>query len=927
MTQAELFKALRGESRTEVDLSLGQVPISPTIQSGGKYTVVVPPVSRQNSATRLSAVLAQVPQVTGQFKNIQQQAGVREANELTPDEVIRRFQDGDVEAQGFLASFGKEKTFQEQLYSRYFTSTLQPGFTKVESEMRNLTPRQISEIGDVRSYVQQKLVDSIDPDVFNTIKDPNNRFMAQRHNLAMEALIPKVVESVVGSAERKKQDYALKQSSQSVIDELSDTGVPQRVPEGEDISVTVEGLRSTAFGSREIDPTTAEEIDSGKMARVGGDEKRGSSGMLYRGLEADIPTVAIHKSHGLKGKDYIKVTSDLFPEGKIFQVAGTGPAPGRLDFYSSNKEEYNNFAAQKLQSVVKVDKDGKPLAVKAPSNIARMVEASSSRLAAQGIGNDQIIAATYKGLSARANSYIANGDLENARELLEFLETGDIKVEGKSFIKTATGRTLATEMLKSIEAEEDKIDREESKILGEESDINENDLTSQIGEVTRTLRDGPLDQNQQEGALVVVNGIGDNALQLLRENKIDAAAYNRIGNLLSEVENDIKNGTMKQNSRLAAEINAFESANSSIIQPIVESFSETTDQALGDVKNILGADFISSNSTTSYASGVGRTTYSEQLKSTLKVAAGYARNETARVMLRKGIKADDPNFNSLYETEFANNFKAGLQQQKDALDAQVDSNIDSPPNVSEQVLKVLKERGLAPTSENIATVQEELLKDSSRNSLLDKDYNFNPESLKFLSGQRHLNSLNNLVDNDVLFDRANLDPSVMAQIATVGARKAVSPSYFSNISKTLGNTSDPLKRLQIRQNYIQAHVRFTGLPVDVLEGSMVVTKMLSGSTESYGVLSGGGSSYKFPFTLDFDAADNYFKRYNERIISSEAVVAYDKGNTSLMDRAFAAGVAKGQLNEGQRQDFIDEQLRIGRDIGIIKPLSQNNEQE
>jgi hypothetical protein len=143
----------------------------------------------------------------------------------------------------------------------------------------------------------------------------------------------------------------------------------------------------------------------------------------------------------------------------------------------------------------------------------------------------------------------------------------------------------------------------------------------------------------------------------------------------------------------------------------------------------------------------------------------------------------------------------------------------------------------------------------------------------------------------------------------------------------LKNTSDPLKKLQIRQNYIQAHVRFTGLPVDVIEGSMVVVNSIA---------SGGNyvtsdiiipSSKTTTFTLDFDAADNYFKRYNERIISSEAVVAYDKGNTSLMDRAFAAGVAKGQLTEDQRQDFIDEQLRIGRDIGIIKPLSQNNEQE
>ena len=920
MTQAELFKALRGERRTEVDLSLGQVPVSPTIQSGGKYTVVVPPVSRQNSATRLSAVLAQVPQVTGQFKNIQQQAGVREANELTPDEVIRRFQDGDVEAQGVLASFGKEKTFQEQLYSRYFTSTLQPGFTKVESEVRNLTPRQIAEIGDVRSYVQQKLVNSIDPDVFNTIKDPNNRFMAQRHNLAMEALIPKVVEGVVGSAERKKQDYALTQSLESEKDGLSDIGVQQGVPEGEDISVTVEGLRSTAFGSREIDPTTAEDIDSGNMARVGGDEKRGSSGMLYRGLENDIPTVAIHKSHGLKGKDYIKVTSDLFPEGKIFQVAGTGPAPGRLDFYSSNKEEYNNFAAQKLQSVVKVDKDGKPLAVKAPSNIARMVEASSSRLAAQGIGNDQIIAATYKGLSARANSYLANGDLENARELLELVETGEIKVEGKSFIKTATGRTLATEMLKSIEAEEDKIDREENKILGNESKKFENETNAQARAIAVGLSEDPTEE-EEEDALNRLAELEQSIVTAQQNNQVDAVTANRLAATISSFENDIKNRTTLQNQLHAQEVAAHGAASGNIPSEVADFHSEPNEAVLGLYEKELGKAYLDIHKTENYAAGTQ--TYSASLQGIMKVNAAQAKTQTDAWAL-KTLDPQDPAYRSKYEDKFTSNLQKIIGAEKDK--GQIVTP-DSPPNASEQVINLLKEKGLALTESNIDLAQEELLKDSSRTSLLDKDYNFNPKSLKFLRGQRHLNSFNSLIDNDVLFDRANLPPSSMAEIATVGARKAVSPSYFSDISRTLKNTSDPLKKLQIRQNYIQAHVRFTGLPVDVIEGSMVVVNSIA---------SGGNyvtsdiiipSSKTTTFTLDFDAADNYFKRYNERIISSEAVVAYDKGNTSLMDRAFAAGVAKGQLNEDQRQDFIDEQLRIGRDIGIIKPLSQNNEQE
>ena len=825
MTQAELFKALRGESRTEVDLSLGQVPVSPTIQSGGKYTVVVPPVSRQNSATRLSAVLAQVPQVTGQFKNIQQQAGVREANELTPDEVIRKVEEGDVEAQGLLASFGKEKTFQEQLYSRYFTSTLQPGFTKVESEMRNLTPRQIAEIGDVRSYVQQKLVDSIDPDVFNTIKDPNNRFMAQRHNLAMEALIPKVVEGVVGSAERKKQDYAIDEAVNNAAGTLANPN----------------------------------------------------------NLTLELPSL-----------------EELAEEPMVDPESGVSMVEGAIGGVLPPREE-------------------------AEPSLAVAVEVEAANLASLGVGQTDINKTIASGVSQRAETLRVEGNIEEMRNLQEALDSEVIKVGGKPFINTYQGRALSTQILKSIEDEEDKIDREESKILAQSSKKFRNETNAQGRAIVAGLSEDPTEEEQEE-ALNSLAELEQSIVTAQQNNQVDAVTANALAATISSFENDIKNKTVRLNSEMAVARETYMRASGGIPTDVAKTFSAPTAKSLAVYEDVFGTEFIEQNKV--FNTGLGKTQYTDFLTYEMDLIAKDALVATVN-QLMPTLDPKDPEFKTKFEEAFESKLRSNLEKDKIRMEEASSAHVDpSALSASEQVRNFLNQKGLALTPSNIEFAQEELLKDSPRSSLLDATYNYNPESLKFLRGQRYLKEVNKLVDNDVLLDRANLPPSVMAEISQAGSNKAVSLSYFSDISKTLSNTSDPVRRRQIRQNYIQSDVRFTGLPVDVLEGSMVVTKIIKddrGST--YDPFGGGKPSVNVPFTLDFDAADNYFKRYNQRIISSEAVVAYDNGNTSLMDRAFAAGVSKGQLNEGQRQDFIDEQLRIGRDIGIIKPLSQNNEQE
>ena len=924
MTQEELFKALRGERRTQVDLSLGQVPISPTIQSGGRYTVVVPGFSRQNSATRLSAVLAQVPQVAGQFKNIQEQAGIREANELTPDEVIRRVESGDTEAQGILASYGKEKTFQEQLYARYFSSSLQPAFTRVEAELRNLTPRQLSEIGDVRSYAQQKIVEAIDPEVFDTIKNPNNRFMAVRHNLAMEALVPKMVEAIAGNAEAKKLAHARDEAISNTAGEIANPNILQSPPSDAVVAASITGLDSTAFGGPDIDPTTAKEIADGTMARVKGDPKRGSSGMLYRGLEADIPTVAIHKSHGLKAKDYIKVTSDLFPEGKIFQVAGTGPAPGRLDFYSSNKEEYNKFAAQKLQSVVKVDKDGNEVALKAPPNISTVVDSLVSNLATQGIAQETILRTVGSGLGQRFDAYIAYGDFESAYELLEYVENGDIKVEGRSFIKTFQGRAVATEALKKIEAAEDAAERKEKQILGKEVDNNENKFSADIAEVLMSVTDNASPEEIEE-ALNKLNDFRSLSINMQRSNELDAPATARIRNLIDNAENDIRLGTAKENSQFTQRVNAWESANALTINAIQRDFSDMRKSTLAVIAEVLGEGYLAQESIESLSSG--KTEYSLQLQGLAESLAAAAREMTSKQLLTT-LDPNDPMFRDKYEQALADNYKELLQREKDKVP---EAPVAQTPTADAMVLDELKNQNLPPTAENIKMVQNKILAETPNTpsgKLFNRQYQLKG-NVGQLSATALLRGFNDWANNNTLRDRTDLSPSQVASLAVTASNKATTISFSSAIDAALKTTADPIKKAQIRQNWILAYVKNTGLPVEFLEGDMMTSNSVATTTFSLGHQGAAlvGRDQTKPLYLDFNNGNRYFTRYKRVVMSAEALRAYANGDKTLLDRVFNAGVAKGQLTESQKEDFINSQLGLGRKIGMLEPPTETNEQK
>lgn len=120
-------------------------------------------------------------------------------------------------------------------------------------------------------------------------------------------------------------------------------------------------LRSTAFGPRNIDPQTAYDVTTKHWKDIGGNEFQGSSGMYYRGLDDPLPTVA---TQAYPPNTIIRVYSDIYPNGKDFQVAGTGPAdPLAIDFFTTTKEDYAKMADQKLSAVSIIDSTGAEISI------------------------------------------------------------------------------------------------------------------------------------------------------------------------------------------------------------------------------------------------------------------------------------------------------------------------------------------------------------------------------------------------------------------------------------------------------------------------------------------------------------------------------------------------------------------------------------
>lgn len=168
MTTEELKKALSQESREKVDVNLGQVSLRSTVSRGGQYNVVPQATPKQNSLTRLATALNQLPQIAGQFKNIQEQAGIEKVQAMDPNEIKaeleRRAENGDEEAGSFIYDLFQKEAVDEELYRQVLKTQVIPELQAIEAQLANASPAEMNKImssSDPLELIKKKYQDAI----------------------------------------------------------------------------------------------------------------------------------------------------------------------------------------------------------------------------------------------------------------------------------------------------------------------------------------------------------------------------------------------------------------------------------------------------------------------------------------------------------------------------------------------------------------------------------------------------------------------------------------------------------------------------------------------------------------------------------------------------------------------------------------------
>ncbi len=205
----ELIDALKGTRREQVDLSLGQVPLGNSIAKAGNYNVVVAPVASSNELTQIASALSRVSPLLSEFGRYQMAEGRQEASQLTLEEVIRRVEAGDTEAEGLLKDLGKQKAFSQNVYRRYNTEKILPAFQAKRDELKSLTPEQLLERGITTPTAFNNYARSQFAGIAGQFKEfvSKDRFMAQLHNDYLERSIPAEASALAGAYTKNVRQY------------------------------------------------------------------------------------------------------------------------------------------------------------------------------------------------------------------------------------------------------------------------------------------------------------------------------------------------------------------------------------------------------------------------------------------------------------------------------------------------------------------------------------------------------------------------------------------------------------------------------------------------------------------------------------------------------------------------------------------------
>lgn len=557
MTQEELIKALKGSGgREQVNFDLGQIQLRPTIQRGGQYNVQVQQAPQTNPALQLADALKGGSQLLNQFVDVQTKQGEIAANALTPEEVIKRVEQGDPNAGSFLDKLGKEKTFVETTYKRYYNSTVQPKLTALAEELKNRPVHEYADQGittpeDFKAYADGRVKELTDQFSEYTNKSPYAKVL---HNQLIEEVVPDLVQRQVSNFDANVTKF----NKDEVINNLTrltvDHGVNPAPTAAKNVAATV-GARITQFGQTGKDGGVKDSLlDPNSALAIGFKVPPEEQAKIKKGLPS------IHK---MKAGD-IAVSPDIRAQFEAQGVQYMDTVTVKLDDGTTHTGRWMDVTAEEFQGKVMsgrfdlyTPEGNNPLDGKKVSGWSTDEATSSQRfndnvnnvfqVNADALLNRAKISPTETSKILRENAsteiqtLTKEGKFAEARKLLGAIN--DVKLGNQPLFGSVDGRATFVGL-------EDLVDREEDQFSAENSRDEEK-------------RNRDLSAEYEIKALREINS-GKNYDEVFEKLKAEVLAQDLTDYQRSSI---IKNLDQAQNQQYAANIKA-----SSVVEDAIKTF-------------------------------------------------------------------------------------------------------------------------------------------------------------------------------------------------------------------------------------------------------------------------------------------------------------------------------------------------------------------
>lgn len=500
-TQEDLLKALRGNSgREQVNFDLGQVGLRPTIQRGGQYAVPLRDAPKTNSALQLADALKDTSQLLNSFVDIQSKQGEIEASVLSPQEVQQKVEQGDPNAVSFLDKLGKEKAFTENVYKRYFNSTVQPKLLTLQQELKSRPVHEYADMGittpeDFQEYANGRVKELTDEFSQYTSKSP---YAQALHNQLVETIVPDLVVKQTALFDEGVTQFNKDSALQNLMPFGENSGTPLNPPSNKPTSLR-EKARGTIYGFEKKGDSTWDYFSS---IAVGANASEKEIAEIKAGKTNDAKLVPNKdfalspdleeqfKAQGFKLRDTVTLTLDdgtthtgrwMDRTAKEFQGK---PLSGRVDIYSPDGD-----SPLKDKTFAGFARSGEEPMKKFANDVSTVAQLNDNILAAAKFSPIERSKILRDNAITQIKTLSSNSNFAEAKKLLASLS--DAKVNNQPLFGSAEGQLQLASL-------EDLIDRDEEQEYAQNERTSKKKVEQEIAGVSLRLLNATPDNLEDE---------------------------------------------------------------------------------------------------------------------------------------------------------------------------------------------------------------------------------------------------------------------------------------------------------------------------------------------------------------------------------------------------------------------------------------------